>query len=325
MKYLSLIAGLTLACASQAAEYTVQKDIAYLGADRQEKMDAYIPSMKFPRPLPVVIWIHGGGWSGGSKSGGRERNICQTLAENGYAAFSIDYLVNKNLGKKAAKAPSAPAATTEQAGDDPSTGDVVEKDDADAKAPWPQNFYDCKSALRFIRKERVQFGIDPARIAVSGGSAGGHLALMLGTTANDAEMNKGGLYTDQSNRVSCILDFYGASAITEQKRIIKFAGKTPEETKANAWAASPVNHLGKDTPPTLILHGTKDGTVSIKYSRDLAKRMEALAIPYQFIEIPGAGHSFDLQPKEMDLRPAVLEFLAKYLGKDRPTNLPRVP
>jgi len=325
MKYLSLIAGIIFACGAQAAEYTVQKDIAYLGPDRQEKMDAYIPSMKFPRPLPVVIWIHGGGWSGGSKSGSRERNICQTLAGNGYAAFSIDYLINKNLGKKTARNPSAPTTTSEQASDNPSTGDVVEKDDADAKAPWPQNFYDCKSALRFVRKEQARFGIDPTRMAVSGGSAGGHLALMLGTTPNDAEMNKGGLYTDQSNRVDCILDFYGASAITGENRIRKFAGKTPEETKANAWAASPVNHLGKDTPPILVLHGTKDGTVSIKYSRDLVKAMEALAIPHQFIEVPEAGHSFDLQPKEMDLRPAVLEFLARYLGKDRQTNHSPVP
>jgi len=279
-----------------------------MGPDRMEKMDAYIPSAKFPRPLPVVIWIHGGGWSTGSKNDKRERNICNTLAENGYAAFSIDYLITKNMGK----APSVASATPAEP--DKAPGDAEENADSnDAYVPWPQNLYDCKSALRFIRKETTRFGIDPDRIAVSGGSAGGHLALMVGLTADVPELNKGGLYTDQSNKVTCILDFYGPTAINDKKREKKFAGKTGEETKANLKTASPLTYVAKDSPPTFIVHGTKDGTVSISQSRNLARKMDEAGTVHLFIEVPGGPHSFDLQSSGVDLRPRALEFLSVHL------------
>jgi len=320
---LATLAGAVLMAASApsaAADVQVQKDIPYLGSDRMQKLDAYLPSAaKFPGPRPVVIWIHGGGWSDGSKAAGREQRICRTLAENGYAAFSIDYLLTKHLSKPTEAAPSSSATqgnskeATEETGDD---------DAGDLRVPWPQNLYDCKTAVRFIRKEAARFNIDPNRIAVSGGSAGGHLALMVGLTGNVPELNKGGLYTEQSNNVSCIIDFYGPTEVTAGKRAKKFAGKTPEETAANLRTASPLTHVTKDSPPTLIAHGTKDGTCDIDHSRNLDKAMTAAGAVHQYIEVPGGPHSFDLQPKQMDLRPAVLEFLAKYLGSPSTTTKP---
>ena len=299
-----LCAGLMTSVA--AADYTVEKDIAYLGSDREQKLDAYLPSTTaFPGPRPAVVWIHGGGWSTGSKSDGREQNICRTLAEHGYAAFSIDYLLTKHL----TKTPAAQAA---------GGSEEAEPEDAaaagDRPVPWPQNLYDCKTAVRFIRKEAARFRIDPARIAVSGGSAGGQLSLMVGLTGDDAELNHGGLYLEQSSRVSCIIDFYGAAEVTAKKRAWKFAGKTPEETAANLRLASPLTHITKDSPPTLIAHGTKDGTVDIGDSRKIDQALAMAGVPHQFVVVPGGPHSFDLQPKQMDLRPVVLEFLGKYLG-----------
>ena len=288
-------------------EVRKEKDIPYLGPDREEKMDAYRPADSWKRPLPAVIWIHGGGWSGGEKAGKREQNVCRTLAENGYVAFSIDY-------RLATKAPAA--GSPSGAGKGPGTGGDEEGDSSSSLiVPWPQNYYDCKSALRYIRKEAAHFGVDPNRIAVAGGSAGGHLALLTGVTGNVAEMNKGGLHTNQSNKVSCIVDFYGVSKIVEDKRIKKFAGATPAETEANVKAASPATYFGKDTPPILVVHGAADGTVKVRYSREMVEKLKALGIPHEYIEIPGAPHSFDLQPKERDLRPDVLEFLGKHLGK----------
>ena len=271
------------------AEIEIIKDIPYLGEGRAEKMDAYLPKKDSKRPLPVVIWIHGGGWMTGSKSAARELNICRTLAENGYAAFSIDY----KLGKQTEEKDGKEAVVTE--------------------VPWPQNIYDCKTAVRYVRKEAARFGIDPEKIAIAGGSAGAHLALVVGLTTDNAKLNAGGLYTDQSNAISCIMDFYGPTRI-EGSRTKRFAGKTPEETAENAKLGSPVQQVRRDSPPVLVLHGTADKTTDIAFSRDLVTKMKEVGTIHEYLEVPEAGHSFHLQPKQMDLRPVVLAFLGKHLA-----------
>lgn len=275
---------------SHADAVQVERDVAYLGAERSEKMDVYLPPASFKRPLPAVLIIHGGGWSGGDKADARERNIGQTLASNGYVVFSVNYLLN---GREK----------------DPATGRM-----RTTTIAWPQNFYDCKTALRFIRKEAARFGVDPERIAVQGGSAGGHLAMLVGATANNAELNSHGLYTDQSNKVSAILTFYGDYDI-RGRRVSPFAGDTPEQTRANEETASPITHFDKDTPPVFVTHGTADGTVRVERSRMLVEHLKGLGIEHEYVEIPGAPHTYHLQPAQMDLRPAVLAFLQKHLGQ----------
>lgn len=266
----------------------LQKDIAFLGPERQEKLDAYLPAEKFPRPRPAVIFIHGGGWSGGSKHDGRGREVGETLAREGYAVFSIDYLLNTVVKDEKGKATIT-------------------------KVAWPQNFYDCKSAVRFVRKNAAEFGVDPDRIAVMGASAGAHLALLVGATENSPDLNKGGLYLEESNDVSAVVQFYGRFDVTEDRQD-RFAGSTPEETRANAVAASPVTHLTRDNPPVLAVQGDADKIVPVKFGRRLAERLTELGVPHEYIEIPGAEHSFGLQPPQKDLRPAVLAFLEKYLA-----------
>lgn len=264
----------------------VIKDVPYLGPDREEKLDIYLPDESFERPIPAVLLIHGGGWRGGDKADPRERNIGNTLASHGYAVFSINYLLNGEVQDE-----------------DGNTRHII---------AWPQNIYDCKSALRFIRAYAKDYGIDPNRIAVMGGSAGGHLSMLLGSTAHHEELNRHGLYTDQPNHVSAIITFYGNYDI-RGRRVSRFAGSTPEETAANETLASPVTHIDANTPPMLIVHGTGDNAVPVKRSRLLAEHLKSLGLEYEYIEIPGAPHSFDLQPKERDLRPDVLAFLKKHL------------
>lgn len=261
------------------ARFERLQDVSFLEPHRSEKLDAYLPSSQFVRPVPAVVWIHGGGWRTGDKDRARERNVCGYLAEIGYAAFSINY----TLG-------------------------------SDEFVPWPQNFHDCKSAVRYLRKEAARWGIDPERIAVAGGSAGGHLALLVGASSHVPEMNEGGLYLEQSNSVSCVIDLYGVSDVSDEKRSRHFEGTTPEKTAENVRAASPKHYLGKNTPPVLLAHGDNDAIVSVEHSRTLAKALTAAGVPYQYIEVPGAPHTFHFQPEEMDLRPAVKAFLEKYLG-----------
>lgn len=287
-----LLSVLLLATLPMAAfsDIRIQRDIAYLTPDRAEKLDAYLPSSaRFPGPHPAVLLIHGGGWRGGGKADARERNIAQTLASHGYAVFSIDYLLNVHERDPATQKPRL------------------------TRVAWPTNFHDCKSALRFIRAESARFGVDPRRIGVMGGSAGGHLALLVGATANDAQMNRHGLYTDQANDVACILNFYGDYDI-RGRAVSPFAGATPQQTAVNETAASPITYLDAHTPPTFITHGTADKTVSVERSRLLAKHLRGLGVEHVYVELPGAPHSYHLQPKEKDLRPAVLDFLSKHLG-----------
>jgi acetyl esterase/lipase len=234
-------------------------DVDYLGPDRAEKMDIYLPSDDYETPAPAVLLIHGGGWRVGDKASNRERSISNDLRENGYAVFS------------------------------------------------------CKSALRYIRANAERLGIDPERIAVMGGSAGGHLSMMVGATANDDEINQHGLYLDQSNAVSCILNFYGIYDVRNFK-ITPFVGAPREVYEANKDAASPVVYFDDELPPMFIAHGSGDTTVPVQLSRDLVQNLQQLGTPYCYVEIQGAPHSFDLHPEQFDLKPTVISFLHQYLG-----------
>ncbi|MDR1284439.1 MAG: alpha/beta hydrolase [Opitutaceae bacterium] len=274
----------------------LESDVPYLGPDRSEKLDAWLPDAAWPGPHPVILLIHGGGWAIGDKAGKREKNIGQNLTAHGYAVFSINYRLN-DVGEK-----------------DPATGRFKI-----TRLAWPQNLHDCKTALRFIRANAARYNIDPARIAVMGGSAGGHLAMMVGATAHVEDFNRHGLYTEQSNTVTAIIDFYGIPDV-RGRRHSSFPGATPEETQANEIAASPITWIDKNTPPILIAHGSADKTISVDRSRHLARHLGKLGLDYWFVEIGGAPHTFHLQPAQMDLRPLVLAFLAKHLGQPAPAT-----
>ena len=290
-----------------AVESRILKDIAYLGAGREEKLDAYLPPAAYAGPHPAVLVIHGGGWRIGDKAQGREINFGKTLSEHGYAVFSINYLLNAEEK-------------------DPVTGKMELRQIA-----WPQNFYDCKTALRWIRAEAARYQVDPARIAVMGGSAGGHLAMLVGATAGDEAINRHGLHTEQSNAVSCILNFYGEYDVRGQS-VSPLDGAGPEVTAAQAAAASPITYLDANTPPIFVTHGTADNIIPVERSRMLAAHLSKLGAEFEYIELADAPHSYDLQPKQRDLRPAVLSFLEKHLGRptarsgsDRPASFSDKP
>jgi acetyl esterase/lipase len=266
----------------------VLSDLVYLAPDRGEKLDVYLPANSFSRPRPAILLIHGGGWRIGDKADARERNIGRTLAARGYVVFSINYLLN--VGEK-----------------DPATGRLRL-----SRLAWPQNLHDCKTALRYIRAHASRHGVDPGRIGVMGGSAGGHLSMLLGATARHADFNRHGLYQDQPNDVACILNFYGDYDV--RGRIVSpFEGATPAETDVNANAASPVVHFDDTLPPLFITHGTADTIIPVERSRLLAEHLRNTGRDYVYIEIAGAPHSYDLQPAQYDLRPAVLAFLQQHL------------
>lgn len=287
--------------AEPAPEVTIQKDVPYLAPGREERLDLYLPAGRADGVRsPSVVIIHGGGWRGGDKGAAREINIGTTLAKAGYVCASVNYRLYKPGGG----------------------------------AVWPVNLQDCKNAVRFLRVRAAEYGIDPARVGVIGGSAGGHLSLMVGFTGDHPTLSPAQPYPGVSDKVDAVVDLYGISnPHTWQETddtgkptgVFKLGaaamlGGSPEEVPDRWREASPVSHITTKTPPVLILHGTADTTVDRDQSRELADRLREGGVEHQLMLLEGIGHTFDLQtwrrkPLPLDLRPVVTGFFDKYLKK----------
>jgi acetyl esterase/lipase len=268
-------------------EVRVHRDVAYLGPDRAEKLDLYLPgTIEEGQRLPAVVIIHGGGWFGGDKAAKREQNIGTNLARAGYVCASINYL----LAEKEDENPVMRLATV-----------------------WPQNLHDCKTAVRFLRKNAAGYHIDPDHIGAIGGSAGGHLTAMLGLTGPDDDLDPKGHYGEFSCRVQAIVPMYGPHDLMAGARDRNLVHAMTDEQRGFCVAASPVTYASKNDPPTLILHGTADRTVPIRQSELLADALRKARVPAELVIVEGAPHSFHLQPNGRDLRPLVIEFFDKHL------------
>ncbi len=284
--------------AHAAEKVRVLSDVEFLEAGRVEKLDVYLPvsanAASGGKRAPALVWIHGGGWTGGTKTEQRAKEICTTLAEAGYVAVSIDY----KLGNGA----------------------------------WPQNLHDCKNAVRFLRANADRYGVDPQRIAVAGGSAGGHLALMVAFTTGQAGLEPTAPYPGFTSEVDCVINMYGVTNVLTRQKTTPDGKPTgertpgsalrifgaPDETAAVLRIGSPVTHVRPGSPPVLILHGRADATVDYLQAEELARALEREKVPHELILLDGVGHTFAFQTwgkKKLsrDLRPAVFAFLEKHL------------
>ncbi len=236
----------------------ILKDLEYAQVDDTAlKLDLYVPA-KTASP-PVVVWVHGGAWRGGSKS----NPPILPLTAKGFAVASIDYRLSP-------------------------------------VARFPAQIHDIKAAIRYLRATAATHGIAAASIAISGGSAGGHLAALAGVSngVKDLDGNLGN-HGDESSDVQAIVVFYGASNLTTI-----LAQSTPhglnvrvpaldllltgelDETKAKvvidgfgrglqpqpydlAPLASPVFHVDKTDPPLLWFHGDQDPQMPINQAHEM--------------------------------------------------------
>jgi acetyl esterase/lipase len=295
----AVMAAVISAVVSHAAEKVrVLADVEYLEAGRTEKLDVYLPAVPGAasggKRAPALVWIHGGGWTGGTKTEQRAKEICTTLAEAGYVAVSIDY----KLGNGA----------------------------------WPQNLHDCKNAVRFLRANADRYGVDPQRIAVAGGSAGGHLALMVAFTTGQTELEPKAPYAGFTSEVDCVINMYGITNILSRQKTAADGTPTGERSPGSALRVfgaadetapvlrmgSPVTHVRPNSPPVLILHGRADATVDYLQAEELARVLAREKVPHELILLDGVGHTFAFQTwgkKKLarDLRPTVLAFLEKHL------------
>lgn len=239
------------------------RDLVYVEVGHnRNKLDLYLPE-KAEGPLPLLIWIHGGGWQNGSKEG------CPPLragyVARGYAVASINYRLSGH-------------------------------------ALFPAQIEDCKAAIRWLRAHAKDYNLDPQRFGVWGSSAGGHLAALVGTSGDVKEFDAGS-HTDQSSRVRAVCDFFGPTDFTafvttpgyeshamDSSPESKLIGGAVLENKEKAARVNPIAYVSADDPAFLIVHGDKDPLVPLNQSRLLFDALKEKGVSARFHTIQGAGH-----------------------------------
>ncbi len=270
-------------------EVIIRRDLSYLAADRQEKLDLYHPAERPAGTLsPAVIIIHGGGWTGGDKGAKRELITGTNLARAGYVCASVNYSLSE-------------------------------------RSRWPTNLHDCKNAVRWMRANAEELGVDPERIGVIGGSAGGHLALMVAYTAGNPEFSPAGPYPGVSDHVSACVNMYGITNLLTRRHTddkgapigaLKDHQLFPEkrgEAPAKWRSASPVSHVRRDSPPTLTLHGTADTVVDRDQAVELDRTLRLAGAESILRMVQGANHAWPLKTQSFDLTGEVVAFFDKHL------------
>lgn len=257
----------------------VLKDIAYGTRGERNTLDLYLP--KSDKPLPLIIWIHGGGWRNGSKAGGGR---AVAMLDKGYAVAAINYRLS------------------------------------DA-APYPAQIEDCKAAVRLLRANAKKYNFNPEAIGAWGGSAGGHLVALLGTTGGISEFEGDGENKDVSSRVQAVCDFYGPSDMARFKSmdtadsfVGKLLGGVPSEKRDLAAKASPVKYATKDDAPFLIVHGDQDKLVPLEQSEFLLEALQKAGVECELLVVKDNAHGgpgFDTP----EMRAKIQSFFDKHLKK----------
>ena len=249
------------------------------------KLDLYFPKST-NGPAPVVVYVHGGGWSGGSKDGRAEMFYASALLDAGFILSSVDYRL-------------AP------------------------QHKFPAMIEDVKCAIRFLRAHASEYNINPNNIGALGASAGGHLVSLLGMTDESAGFDVGE-YLDQSSRVQAVVDlfgpadltigFSGASGVYEGMAQSVFGTRDP--TNPIFKAASSVTYITPDDPPFLILHGDRDQIVPLSQSQEFYDKLTAAGVESQLVIVIGGDHGLNnLQefPPREDLINLIVQFFNQNL------------
>lgn len=251
------------------------KDIVFSNiAGKDLKLDLFTPKNS-NKPLPIVVLIHGGCWLAGTRQDYTRFGI--ELASRGYAAASIDYRLSE-------------------------------------EASYPAAVEDCRTAVQWLKDHASTYSIDPGRVALLGGSAGGHLAEYVGYAANTPAK---GYPSGPGPKVKAVIAFYAWSDLTQPS--VRdfywnevFLGKKYEAAPALYKVASPVTHVSKQSPPTLLLHGTIDTIVPPSQSVLLVEKLEANSVPYVYAPFLGLYHAFII---DVDATARAMYFIERFLGE----------
>lgn len=253
-----------------ARSMRVIRNIDYDGdGARLHRLDVIHRRRDPPSDAPVLVYIHGGAWVIGDK---REQGLplMHELARRGWVAVTVNYRLSP-------------------------------------RATWPDHLVDCKKALAWVHENIARYGGDPGFVAVSGGSAGGHLASMLALTQDEAEFQPG--FDHMSTKVNACVSLYGVYDMTgargtedEDRGLVALLErkvfKTRIEDDPGAFEeASPLRRVHRQAPPFFVLHGANDTLVRVAEARRFVAALRAVSgSPVVFAELPYTQHAFDVLP-----------------------------
>ena len=256
------------------AAVLVDKDVPYAAEHgKRGLLDVYRPAADTERPdggrAPVLLQVHGGGWTIGNKDQ-QGIPLMQHMAAKGWVCVAINYRL-------------AP------------------------RDPFPAQIIDVKRALAWIREHIEEYGGDPDYIAITGGSAGGHLTALAAVTPNDPAYQPGFEDADTSVAVAVphygVYDFAGSTGLRSAE-LMRDTFLAPRVVKQR-WddapdvfeAGTPLLRVGKDAPDFFVLHGAHDSLVSVEQARLFVARLrEVSGATVVYAELPGAQHAFDVFP-----------------------------
>ncbi len=264
--------------ASITAPYRVVPNITYLTANNFEaKLDVYSRSDS-PGPHPTIVFIHGGGWTGGTKEG----SVFSLLPylEMGWNAVNVEY--------RLARVSQAPAAVE-----------------------------DCLCALRWVIRNAKQYGFDTAKLVVSGGSAGGHLALTTGLIPASAGLDRQCPGTEEL-KVAAIVNWYGITDVADlldgqnmKTYAVQWLGSMPNRVEI-ATRVSPLTYVRAGIPPIITIQGDSDPVVPYSHSVRLQEALKTAGVDHELVTIPGGKHGNFTRAENQRAYVAIKAFLAKH-------------
>jgi len=257
------------------------KNIEYKKINKRSlQLDIYQPK-GITKPAPLLVFIHGGGWRGGDRADYLVYLV--HFAKLGYVTATISYRFLK-------------------------------------EAPYPACVEDITDAVNFLYQNGAKYNYDPDRICLIGGSAGSHLAMLAGygwkkagTTADSITSGLG------KHKIKAVVEIYGPTDFTTEyarthPTITGFMAKSYQEAPQLYIEASPITYVNKSTPPTLILHGTRDMLVPISQAELLKLKLDSLGVPCVYRPVPGWPHTMDLVKRVNDYCKVTMgDFFEKYV------------
>ena len=235
---------------------TVREGVVFgTGGGRELRCDIFEPPPAVKNGIGVLL-VHGGGWQSGDRS--QLKGYGVLLGRRGYTCVASEYRL---------------------------TGESL----------WPAQIEDVKCAIRYMRANAGELGIDPDRLVVSGNSAGGHLSLMAGAASRGFEGNGGN--NDVSSSVAAVISFYPPTGLDAREwggMPVLFGKGAPVETMQKA---SPLTYAGPGFPPTLIIHGNKDEVVPEAEATNMYEALNKAGVPVELHMFANQPHGFDADPK----------------------------
>lgn len=262
-----------------------EQNIVYgTGGGTPLELDLYSPDY-LSGPVPGIIFIHGGGWRSGKRQD--YKFYTTRFAKHGYVVATVSYRL-KEAGY------------------------------------FPNCVEDVKCAVRWMRANAEKLHVDPDRIAVIGGSAGGHLSMMAGYSSDVAEFEGTGGNEGVSSAVQAVIDIYGPADFTmpanrDHDLLTGFMQGTYEQVPEKFVKASPITYLDPSDPPTLIIHGTIDSLVPVEQSDLLAEKFQEMGKMYWYDRIDGWPHAMDIaNPVNQRVEEVSIAFLKEVFGPPAP-------